>query len=606
MAYPQRRTRPGSLAAAVLPILALLPLSVTPIYAQHMYLDTNMDGVSSSADIVRPSGNTTVDVYLRTNANRAGEPATCNVDDSYPMSIYSYIVALRADGGTVQWQPFSNFMPFPVSLAAGSSPTELLVGFGSNTALAPGTYKLGRVELTVASGAPRLVIAPTTNFNSSDWTSFGSLCLGSEFDNVLKLGIDWFDADGAGNPSNQPPVLSPISDMQVVQGTVATQTITATDPEGDSVELTKALGKYYVTVSIDGSAGGTTTGTIRVAPPFLELYYAGKDTAAISASDGVLAMIDTFTITLIPPSSPPVPNAGGPYAGVVGQPILFDGSASTDPDGDALDYLWTFGDGAEGSGVRPEHTYQTPSGYLVWVTVDDGFYRRAANTYATITDEVGARAFTLGSARSVPITDAAQAYLTVLLEPIGGAYRNEDADLASIVMRFDGSGAVDEIHAGAGKQVTRGDRDRNGIDELALRFGRDDLAALFSGARGRTEVTVTIEGSLRSAAHIRASLTLSVVATGGIQPARVYPNPVNPSGTLGIMIDIAGPLKVELFDINGRLVRILVQESWSPAGYRDVPIDGKDGKGAPLASGVYFYRMKSTKGAVTGRLTIAR
>jgi hypothetical protein len=42
-------------------------------------------------------------------------------------------------------------------------------------------------------------------------------------------------------------------------------------------------------------------------------------------------------------NEPPVADAGGPYIGTEGKPILFDGSASYDDDGDSLEYRWLFG-----------------------------------------------------------------------------------------------------------------------------------------------------------------------------------------------------------------------------------------------------------------------
>lgn len=50
----------------------------------------------------------------------------------------------------------------------------------------------------------------------------------------------------------------------------------------------------------------------------------------------------------------------------------FDGTGSTDPDGDALTYAWDFGDGATGTGATTSHTFAAGGTYTVTLTVDDG------------------------------------------------------------------------------------------------------------------------------------------------------------------------------------------------------------------------------------------
>jgi N-acetylneuraminic acid mutarotase len=67
----------------------------------------------------------------------------------------------------------------------------------------------------------------------------------------------------------------------------------------------------------------------------------------------------------------PVANAGGMYVATAGTALSFNGSASTDPQGEALTYAWTFGDGATGTGVNPTHTYAVPGTYAVELTVTD-------------------------------------------------------------------------------------------------------------------------------------------------------------------------------------------------------------------------------------------
>jgi len=53
--------------------------------------------------------------------------------------------------------------------------------------------------------------------------------------------------------------------------------------------------------------------------------------------------------------------------------LRFDGSASADPDGDSLSYLWDFGDGSpRKAGTRVIHTYKESGTYPVILTVADG------------------------------------------------------------------------------------------------------------------------------------------------------------------------------------------------------------------------------------------
>lgn len=68
---------------------------------------------------------------------------------------------------------------------------------------------------------------------------------------------------------------------------------------------------------------------------------------------------------------PPICDAGGPYAGLLGYPVEFDGTASTDPDGIIVAYDWDFGDGASGSGPTPSHTYAHSGSFTATLTVTD-------------------------------------------------------------------------------------------------------------------------------------------------------------------------------------------------------------------------------------------
>lgn len=56
---------------------------------------------------------------------------------------------------------------------------------------------------------------------------------------------------------------------------------------------------------------------------------------------------------------------------IIGLAVTFDGSASTDPDGEIIEYRWEFGDGETGEGVVAEHTYSTAAVFPATLVVED-------------------------------------------------------------------------------------------------------------------------------------------------------------------------------------------------------------------------------------------
>lgn len=69
-----------------------------------------------------------------------------------------------------------------------------------------------------------------------------------------------------------------------------------------------------------------------------------------------------------------------------------------------------------------------------------------------------------------------------------------------------------------------------------------------------------------------------------------YPNPFNPSTTIAFETPSSGHVRLDVFDVRGRRVRTLVDESM-PAGAHLVTWDGRDNAGNTAGSGVYFYRL---------------
>ncbi len=115
--------------------------------------------------------------------------------------------------------------------------------------------------------------------------------------------------------------------------------------------------------------------------------------------------------------SRPVANAGGNREVCSGQQLLFDASASLDPDGGLLLYDWDFGDGSTSNIINPTKTYERPGTYPVTLRVRN----ETGTEWGTATDRIAALV------REGPIADAGPDRTVCSNQPI----------------RFDGSGSTD-------------------------------------------------------------------------------------------------------------------------------------------------------------------
>ena len=71
-----------------------------------------------------------------------------------------------------------------------------------------------------------------------------------------------------------------------------------------------------------------------------------------------------------------------------------------------------------------------------------------------------------------------------------------------------------------------------------------------------------------------------------------YPNPFNPTTTIKYTIPKEGSVKIEVYDITGRLVNTLVNTSQATGTY-SVTWDGKNSLGHSVGSGIYLYRIQA-------------
>ncbi len=173
--------------------------------------------------------------------------------------------------------------------------------------------------------------------------------------------------------ANTAPAANAGADQAVyVNNTVTLDGSGSSDADGDPLTYT------WVFTSRPVSSAAILGGSTSANPTFV-VDKAGAYVVSLVVNDGTVnSAADAVTITTL--NSAPVANAGTGQSVYVGNTVTLDGSGSSDIDGDALAYNWTFSSKPAGStatlsnagGVNPTFTVDKAGTYQVSLTVFDG------------------------------------------------------------------------------------------------------------------------------------------------------------------------------------------------------------------------------------------
>ncbi|HXV13607.1 MAG TPA: T9SS type A sorting domain-containing protein [Candidatus Krumholzibacteria bacterium] len=90
-----------------------------------------------------------------------------------------------------------------------------------------------------------------------------------------------------------------------------------------------------------------------------------------------------------------------------------------------------------------------------------------------------------------------------------------------------------------------------------------------------------------------------------LELAQNHPNPFNPTTTIGYTVPTRAKVSVQIYDVTGRLVATLVDETRDAGRYSAV-WNGRSASGDPVGSGVYFYRLNVGKESLTRKMVLLK
>jgi large repetitive protein len=277
---------------------------------------------AATVTVTDDEGDTATDTVSVTVTAPANEPpvireATADRTTGHaPLDVWFQAVADDPEGGklTYKWE-------------FGDAPGSALGAEADHTYLSPGTFT-AKVTVTDAGGAT----------------------------DTEEITITVTNPPGNRAPAVEAAAL-PASGQAPLEVQFSAQ---GSDPDGDALSYAWDFG--------DGSAEAkgrrarhvyTQTGTFSA-------KVTATDKAGNTATDAVEVVVGN------PPANqaPTVQAAADPAGGTAPLKVNFS-AAADDPDGDAMSYVWDFGDGGKAGGSKDTHTFAAAGSYTVSVTVTD-------------------------------------------------------------------------------------------------------------------------------------------------------------------------------------------------------------------------------------------
>ena len=439
--------------------------------------------------------------------------------------------------------------------------------------------------------------------------------------------------------SDQGPLVSAPASVSGTEGQLVSFTVTAVDPDGDAIVALDALdlppGATFTPDSTNQSGLFTWLPSSTRAGTY-DVTFRARNTQIGSAMTSVV-------IANEPVNQPPVASLTiDEDDGVEPLVINVDASSSADPDGAVVSYLFDFGDGtALGPQVSPLATHTYPAGtWILTLTVRDDLGATDVARDTMSVTEIGNLPNLCANPSFAQDLAGWNSYSGADLSRAQGGHDGSHALQMTGLASFGSFGVNDSpnivAHTGAsGRRYrfsawVRSDQ-AHGVCRLRVREYQGASRVGGSNSPGDTLSSAWQKISMDYVTAVAGStLDFQIVdfpvadeetfladevavrnvsggsSSGGPGPgvmplqASVSPLPSRSRAVISFVTTQPGHLHVNLYDITGRRVRILLDDPSAPAGLYELPVDRAADQ--PLSAGVYFFSIRAAEGLSSGRL----
>jgi|GEM_PF-2049052 len=150
------------------------------------------------------------------------------------------------------------------------------------------------------------------------------------------------------------------------------------------------------------------------------------------------------------------------------------------------------------------------------------------------------------------------------------------------------------------------------VEPLGISDGRTFMASVvyndefyvFGGFDSLALAVQTVE-KLQSRVIVGIDTEQNVLIPQKLELQNNYPNPFNPSTTIRFGLPAAEDVRLEIFNMLGQRVRVLVNAPLR-AGWHSYVWDSRSDSGGRVASGIYLYRLTTKNKVVTKKLMLLK